>query len=160
MEIYLNVCIRYRSAAWVMRLPDHLSWAGIREWGMCHILFKQPDAVCVLVDGSQLLLCFSLRLMLLNGPSPPAVNWLGKFPAGYHDDGWHPRFAPQQMEVIWRDSTLTSRRHRRCCHGYTSRADSHSPQPPQHAVHLSAGCSRASVPTYICSCRGIQVPRD
>lgn len=35
---------------------------------------------CVLVDGSQLLLSLSLQLMLLNGSSPPAVNWLGKFP--------------------------------------------------------------------------------
>lgn len=46
MVMYLNVRISHHSAAWVMRLPDHLSCAGIREWGMCHILFKQPDAVC------------------------------------------------------------------------------------------------------------------
>ena len=59
-----------------------------------------------LVDGSQLLLSLSLQLMLLNGPSPPAVNWLGMFPAGYRDDDWHPHFPPRQMEVIWRDSSL------------------------------------------------------
>lgn len=121
MEMYLNVCANYSSTAWVMRLPDHLSWAGIREWGMCHILFRQPDAVCILVEVSQLLLSLSVRLMLLNGSTPPAVNWLGKFLGGYHDDNWHPCFAPWQIEVIWRDSTLTSYLRRHSCHGYTNR---------------------------------------
>lgn len=46
VDMYLNVCSNYPGAAWVMRPPDHLSLAGVREWGMCHILFKQPDAVC------------------------------------------------------------------------------------------------------------------
>lgn len=136
-----------------MRLPDHLSCTGIREWGMCHILFKQPDAVCVLVDGSQLLL--SLQHMLLNGSSPPAVNWLGKFPAGYHDDGWHPRFALRQMEDIGRDSTLTFAAAAAMA---TPAGNSHGPQPSQHAIHLSANWSQASIPTNICSCWGIQVP--
>lgn len=121
MEMYLNVCANYSSTAWVMRLPDHLSWAGIREWGMCHILFRQPDAVCILVEVSQLLLSLSVRLMLLNGSTPPAVNWLGKFLGGYHDDNWHLCFAPWQIEVIWRDSTLTSYLRRHSCHGYTNR---------------------------------------
>lgn len=47
MDMYSNLCCNYPGAAWVMRMPDHLSLAGIREWGMCHILFKQP-CTCVL----------------------------------------------------------------------------------------------------------------
>lgn len=49
MDMYLNVCSKYPGTAWVMRLPDHLSLAGVREWDTCHILFKQPDAVCLCV---------------------------------------------------------------------------------------------------------------
>lgn len=40
--------------------------------------------------------------MLLNGSSPPAVNWLRKFPAGYHDGGWHLRFAPAANGGHWK----------------------------------------------------------
>ena len=78
-----------------MRSPDRMSVAGIREWGMCHILFKQPDAVVVVVEGSQLLLSLSSQFMLLGRP-PPA----GKVPSGYHSDDWHPCFAEQETEVI------------------------------------------------------------
>lgn len=67
-----------------------------------------------------------------NGSSPPAVNSPGKFPARYHDDGWHPRLALWQMEGhLKRQYSFTfylnrPRRHR-CCHGYVSWQNSFQP---------------------------------
>lgn len=60
------------------------------------------------------------------------------------------------MEVIQRDDNLTSYLHLAAAAMATaSRQASLSPSAlPQHAVHLSAGWSDASVPMYICSRRG------
>lgn len=81
----------------------------------------------VLVDGSQLLLSLSSQLMLLNGSSPPAVNWLRTFPTGYLDGGWHLCFAPV---ANWA--------------GVAS-PEQTAPWPLRRGVHLSAGWRHSAV---------------
>lgn len=130
--------------------------AGIREWGMCHILFKQPDAVCFggwFTATPQPLIAAHVVERFL---PPSAVNWLGKFPAGYHDDGWHPRFgkwrSSEETAPLTPTATATA--------AMATRAGETLPALSYPSMHFSVDCSHASITMYICSCRGIQVPRD
>lgn len=134
-------------------LWDHLSWAGIRKWGMCHILFKRPDALCFggwFTPTPWPLVATHVVERFL----PLAAMWLRRFPDGHHDGGG---FAPHGKWRSFEDTvplplTFTAT-------AATALFSSPTAIPPCSSPLSGAG-GKHLCPTLMCSCRGNQVSGD
>lgn len=143
---------------------------------MCHILFKQPDAVCVCFGGwftatPQPLIAACvvetvppLRLLTHQGSFPPDTMTTAGILA-LHCGKWRssekatllyllPSPPPPPLPSLLPPPPSLLPWLRQLAKQLPAS------QPSQQSVHLSVSCSGESIPTCICSCRGIQVPRD
>lgn len=146
--------------AWVStalgELPDHWWWAGIRERGTCHILFRQLDAarVCVCFGGwftATPRPPVAAHAVECPPPSPVPPSLPPALPlklAGKCSRRIPRRQLSPALCAAANGGHPKRRRPYRRCHGYESRGGG-GPPPSQHAVHPAQLLQRTSACSHL-----------